>query len=355
MKRKNSYSFIYVTLAFVAIFGLTYGMFGSILGEASYAYPLDGSRPVFVSDSDRNKMEIKIPASLESSLVSENAFKVSLQNNYQKMTICHYDMYFNWDENPDGYYVSPGALNELAISATVDGVTRVNNVSLNGYNLADLKTYLTSYYVTNDGGEITNQNWQVKINFNKEDINQAKLAGKSYYGKVTLENINCTAVIPLSALEDDIIGKYMCLGSNGLSCEEENLYQIIAKDAAGIKLISTKNMGIGTISENFLARINDNYLGSVAKDYQEAIANHIWNNNYTNKIGLPSYNDYTLGNLKDLTYPYLILMDDELKIIGDNGINEEGTTSYIYPSFYLNNNVVVSNGDGSINNPYYIN
>lgn len=334
-----------------------------------------GVRPTFYADN-LTEMDVVIPSSNENSEITSIDYKISLKSKSSAASVCKYNLYYYWDENPDGYYQS-GNQDEITLSGTIDNRVIFDNIVLNDYNLGDLKTLLASYYIVNDGNEITNQTWHITSYFHSGD-NSENIVNKTYPGKIGVEEVTCSGAKFLKDQDYRDDGTYICLNSNDEFCPKENLYEVISKDDEGIKVVRTKAFGISSWNNDLLPRLEEAFLASDGQYLSGMIVDHAWplydeanldasfdivkshenetQNKVTSKVGLLSLSDFKfLKTLVDYNKPYLLLSNTGLVVNADGFIADTNTTGYVYPVLYLDNNAVISKGNGAWGNPYFVN
>lgn len=374
IKRRNTITLIMTIIICAIIFLLgLYNVVNRYL-DSKNNNGNEGARPMFYA-SDNISMDIITPESSSDTSIGSVEYKVSLQNKSNNMTICKYNLYYYWDENPDGYYHASNN-EEITLTGKVDDQIVFDNVGLNDYNLGDLRTLLSSYYIINDGREITNQTWEIKSYFHS-GANQAGILNKTYPGKIGVEEVICRSASYLK--DEELLEKnYICLGSDNEFCPDNNLYQVISVTDDGIKVVRTKSYGVSVWSEDLLPRISESFLKNEAKGYREIILDHKWpiydeenlnidmqsayqhelssDKKVSSKVGLLSLSDYkSLNFLGIYETPYTILSGSGLVVTSYGPVKTSSSSGFIYPVLYLDKNVVVSKGDGSLGNPYFIN
>lgn len=354
--KKNIIASVVVTIAFFAIFIL---VFCNIMNhyfdyEDDRNRTSEGSRPMFYAD-DSLEMDMAIPAESVDENITSAEYKVSLQSKNSDMTVCKYNLYYYWDENPYGYYRT-GKEKEIVFTGYVNDKLMFENLQLDDYNLGNLKTLLSSYYIINQGNSITNQTWNVNASFIGRE-NQENILGQTYPGKIVAEDVVCTEGDYLKNQDISKNNNYICLNSFDEFCDDDDLYQILTVDDNGVKLVRTKPFGMSSYSEDLLSKLEDSFLDTDGKLIRGMILDHNWSmlRGASSKIGLLMVSDFELlDNIEDYIKPYFILSDmgEIMTNEGNEALNSEG---YIYPVFYLDGDAVITRGDGSKGNPYFVN
>ncbi len=335
----------------------------------------DGLRPTFYAD-EKAEMDIVIPTHSENNEISSIDYKVSLQNKHDVTSVCRYNLYYYWDENPNGYYRA-NSQDLVTLTGILNDQIIFDNIELKDYNLGNLKTLLASYYIVNDGSEITNQTWHITSYYQNGQISET-ITDSNFPGSIGVEEVLCTEA---EYLKDQNITKnnnYICLNSRDEFCAEEDLYEIIGQDEDGIKVVRTKAFGISSWNNDLLPRLEDAFFDTDGKYIRGMVLDHSWSlydesdlnasinslqnhekeaeNKVVSKVGLLSLSDYkTLNSLKKYNKPYLLLSDTGLVFNIEGALTKTSATGYVYPVLYLNPNAVVSKGDGSWGNPYFVN
>lgn len=373
-----------VVLSLVALGALVGGyiMIDKMLdAREAEANKKDGSRPMFYTDAGQ-EIDFNINAIGDGEVNSviakaDTEVNVSLQNNYDAMSVCTYDIFWEWSDNPYGYYKTEGSKNEFTITGTIDGVTLFDNAQLNDYNLANPRTYLASYSVFNEGNGISALSLKASLNFHKMSMNQDNHKDGYYPGKIVIDNVACSEATRLKD-KDLKINNYVCLShENTPFCEDDYLYRVIDVNSDGIKIVRLKEYGTAVWSNRLLETNFDNYIKDYLNGYQNAINNHDWKMpNYeelnlslssaldiekkaadtiSSMVGVPSLSDILQNEyLNDFTTPYLVLANDGLSYT-KAGFNKDSKVGLIYPCLYLKEDVITSKGNGTITNPYYVN
>ena len=360
IKKKNALTLIIVIIIgiFLALISLNYAINKHF--EQSGKSENAGSRPSFYAD-EKNQMDLTLPGDSADTSLNSLTYKVSLQNKMEGFSVCKYNLYYYWDEDQDGYYHISNN-DEITLTGIIDGKTIFENIQLNDYNLDDNKTLLSSYYIANDGATIANQTWNIMASFHPAQ-NQDNILNKTYFGKIGVDDVVCSDA---RYLKDEVISNnnYICLNSTDEYCTSDKLYQIISITDEGIKVVKTSSSGVASWSDDLLLRISDSFLKGEGKYLKGMIEDFEWSLSddgdnmvqVNSKIGLLSEEEYNnLAFLDNYEKPYLVLSHSGI-LATENGLEKNNTdVGYVYPVFYLNKDAIVSKGDGSEGNPYFVN
>ncbi len=335
----------------------------------------EGLRPTFYAD-ELTKMDIIVPPGKENNEINSIDYKISLQNKNDVTSVCRYNLYYYWDENPEGYYRDDHQ-DSITLTGALNDHIIFENIELKDYNLGDLRTLLASYYIINDGNEITNQNWHITSYFHGNQISET-INNRNFPGSIGVEEVICTEAIYLKDQNISQDNNYICLNSRDEFCAEEDLYEIISMDEDGIKVVRTKAFGISSWNNDLLPRLEEAFLDTDGKYIRGMTLAHNWSlydeenlnasiqtleehennaeNKVVSKVGLLSLSDYRrLKDLNGYNKPYLLLSDTGLVLNMDGSLAKTSTTGYVYPVLYLDLSAVVSKGDGTWGNPYFVN
>lgn len=357
--RKNNNNFVMlvtVLILLILVLGISYLGINKLIDdkERKAASP-GGSRPTFYSDAKDKKVDLYLPTDSPAAgeILTNAVINVSLQNSEDTTTICNYNLYWQWDDNPNGYYKTKSDNNELTLSGNINGEAIFDEVQIKDYNLANLQTLLAKFYVVNDGGKITNQSWNITAKYyNIGGTNP----GKSYRGSLVIDDVNCSEAVYLKdlVLEKD---NYVCLGSKAEYCPDESLYYIIGKDANGIKLLAYEYMGTSIWSNELLTSLSDAFMQKRGLNYGFAIKEMPWStsdSSINSKIGLLTEEEYNNFIYKDNLVKSVLLLGG--KVVTPQGIEmPDRAVGYVYPVFYLDDDAVTSRGNGTRENPFYVN
>ncbi len=198
-KHKKAVSItLYIIVLLLLLIGGTYAIVQNISYNTENVVASLGSRPVFTSTSTNSIVMEDIPYIPEVSTEEyeiDNATEditVTLSTNYDVRTICTYDIVWEWDTDADQYTKTTGATKEFTVSGVSSDGKRFNEVQLNNYNDSNLKTVLASdMSIDAASGVMSTQTWTFTIHFYKTEAIQSAHQGKSYPGKIYVDNVIC--------------------------------------------------------------------------------------------------------------------------------------------------------------------
>ena len=161
-----------------------------------------GSRPIFISDAgDDISLDIKLLPDLaavnEAYPLDSQSSEVllSLQNDYNKESVCKYNLYWQWSEQSAPYYKTTGESKEFTISGMIGDEPAFKETQLNSYSPSTDRMLLYTGYIYNSGGEIFNQTIDITTTFYKTVSNQDAHKGSAYIGKLVIDDVDCGSQI----------------------------------------------------------------------------------------------------------------------------------------------------------------
>ena len=191
---------ITIAIFLLLIFGAAYAIINqSISYNTENVTATLGTRPVFTSTATNSILMSDIPyiattSSNEYEIANaSDTLSLSLSTNYSTNTTCTYDVIWEWNTTDSGYTKTSGATKEFTVSGSSNDSQSFSEVQLSNYNANSLRTVLKSgATITAVGSTITTQTWTVTAHFYKTQAIQSNHKGKSYPGKVLIDNVVCS-------------------------------------------------------------------------------------------------------------------------------------------------------------------
>ena len=250
--------------------------------------------------------------------------------------------------------------------------TQVNLIDKKTFTLVGQKSYIIKDDFWGKDGLVVTKNGLTKSQTKSEFLGVRPI--------ITLKNIkylrgNGSASNPYiveektpSIMNDLYIGEYLKYNNN--------LFRVVDKTNAGVKVVSVNSVGKHTFSryhnnfnltyfgdlafylnKNYIKNVNTNdlvqvnwYTGMYEDDYKTT-----YNNKFYGYIGILRVGDYFVSDIKNSFL--LTKKDDKIYSIDKNGalfLDDIGTSLDVYPSFVFRKNIKINKGEGTKTNPYII-
>ena len=230
-------------------------------------------------------------------------------------------------------------------------------------------TYLVNLYRSGNPSKVTVDNKEYNYNEISSMIND-RLGGITT--NLNDGNIRYVGESPNNYLY------FNCSNYNTPDKDTCEIWRIIGTYNNMIKIVSTNSIGNMSWNENESNNWNNSslnnylnnsyYLSNLNSDTASFIAEINWINNNTGKIGLPSLEDIRYASIDSDKYTnnwltnginntWLLDTKDNLVYYTNNTIsdlNSANTLNEVRPVLYLNSEVSIYRGNGSLENPYMI-
>ena len=193
---------VFIALFVMLILGATYAVLLNISYNTENVSASLGSRPVFTSSATNEITMENIPylgntSETEYDIANgTDNLSVALSSEYSTNTICSYDIVWEWDvlENEaDGYLKTTGATKEFTVSGVSSDNKSFDEVQLNNYDPNNLRTVLTTGKIKANSSAMATVTWTFTTHFYKTQAVQSWHQGKSYPGRIFVDNVNCSA------------------------------------------------------------------------------------------------------------------------------------------------------------------
>jgi len=224
MKKNNLILMIVTVSIFVVLLvGATYAYFASntnVGNGLDFSTTLDDNNIAFAATSGSLSLHVKAENMLESQTgngavlaaesVGEDNIIITLSSNTETPIACTYNMYFKWNEN----YVYSSNYNDFYNEFTLElDLLDNNGTGSEGINAfagekpiitgANKTKIVNGAYIVGSSSDPGSQEWIPTAKFYNLTRDQSALAGETFSGKFTIEDVECNAMKNLS---ETIIG-----------------------------------------------------------------------------------------------------------------------------------------------------
>lgn len=347
MKNKNNVvlSIIAIATILVTVVGATFAYFASTVNEgtgSNFTAVVEEDNVLFTATGSNMTMEVTADkmtqhASSDGTIVAAtaeaDAIDVSLTVGTEGSIACYYNIYFQWDSSGTAYLTkTTSASKEFTAQLTLTDTDGTGSSGTNKFasetQLTDVVTTTNKTLVVEGASIVANasnsgaQTWRPTIKFYNLQLNQTDLAGKTFSGKFTIDDVECGAYNE-TTLSDTILAKVS--SSDYISSQDGSVYRLKQEIATGE--VDTIDAGVryeGLDPDNYITfnggeewRIIGVFEGSTiglesGTQYTKIIRNDsissmAWDSNGTNDWKNATLNTYLNGT-------YLSSMSDSSKI-----------------------------------------
>ena len=226
MKTKHNKTLSIIALAtlIITVIGASFAYFGAttntgsgsalstVIEENDVLFTATGSSMTLNITADKMSQQASLEGEIVAGDSSDSKLDISLVVGSENPIACTYNIYYKWDSSASAYLAkTSGADKEFTAQlALTGGGSEGNNKLKNETQFTDVITTTNKTLVVEGAAIVASassegsQTWTPTIKFYNLKLNQSALAGKSFAGKFTIDDVSCGG---LKNLSETVIAK----------------------------------------------------------------------------------------------------------------------------------------------------